>query len=156
MDLARQYNSLGLKLHECSVNDTSASRCCRKKRRLLCRPIMLPKVQHMQKNNHIYRTKPIYASLSMQFFLLYILPQPQVLEIVIIHWGSGSTFPQTAKPYSFLSFPFLSFPFLSKKPSHSPLPSHHAQMLQHGFIGVQKPIHAVLYTRLLFPVQAAR
>lgn len=105
----------------------------------------------MQKNNHIYRTKPIYASLSMQFFLLYILSQPQVLEIVVIHRGSGSTFPQTAKPYSFLSFPFL-----SKKPSHSPLPSHHAQMLQHGFVGVQKPIHAVLYTRLLFPVQAAR
>lgn len=52
----------------------------------------------------------------------------------------------------FLSF--LSFYF--RESLTFPLPSHRAQMLQHGFVGVQEPIHAVLYTRLFLPVQAAR
>ena len=51
---------------------------------------------------------------------------------------------------------FFSSFFFFKKPSHPSLTSHSAQMFQHGLVGVQKPIHTILYARLLLPVQAAR
>lgn len=158
MDLARRYKLLGLKIHEFGLNDTSTSQCCQKKRRLLRRPIMLPKAQHVPRMQPHLSYKNHLCQSIHPFLLLYILPQPQVLEIVVIHWGPGNTFPPTTNPYCqpllFFFCPF--FPFISENPSHSPLPSHRAQMLQHGFVGVQEPIHAVLYTRLFLPVQAAR
>lgn len=116
MDLARRYKLLGLKIHEFGLNDTSTSQCCQKKRRLPCRPIMLPKAQHVPRMQPHLSYKNHLCQSIHPFLLLYILPQPQVLEIVVIHWGPGNTSPPTTNPYcqpllfSFLVLSFLLFP----------------------------------------------
>ncbi len=74
----------------------------------------------------------------------FLLPRP---EIIVTHKGSATNLCPPPHPLH---------SFSPQNLSHPTLPPHNAQMLQHSFIGVQEPLHAILYTRLLFPVQAAR
>ena len=99
-------------------------------------------------NCHIYLIQAIYITsiLALVSFLLFYPTPISGPQIVSIRTDSATDFRPPLTPTFFLFFLFL------QEPSHPSLTSHSAQMLQHGLVGVQKPIHTILYARLLLPV----
>lgn len=105
--------------------------------------------------------KPLYLSYRTHLCHVYHCP---LFFFGIAVYPTATTPPQlvqrhqdpTARDPAQQQHPPLPLSLPTTLNSHPPLPPHDAQMLQHRFVGVQEPLHAVLYARLLLPVQAAR